>query len=241
MKQSFTNFVHGLFKSRKRAIKGKSLRVISKLITATIIIMISGCLNYQANYHRPRFGVAASGANNNTANGEPVTIPDNAPSISQGFNPAPAEKTPGDFQLDHPGIDIVGERGTPILAAADGTVMHSAFDPMFGNQVSIVHDQKFDGKTIKTNYYHLDEKSVSKGDRIRMGDQIGGLGTSGVLASFLHVHFEVRENMDGLWQPLNPHLFWVNGIGRITCFTEEARIKSKTIQQLSLSYPAQCK
>jgi len=211
------------------------------LILISIAVTISGCINYRANYHQPRFGIAAKDAKSITLNGEPVSIPVNAPSISQGFNPAPVEKTPGDFHLDHPGIDIVGERGTPILAAADGTVLRSAFDPMFGNQVSIIHHQKSNGKTIKTNYYHLDQKSVIEGDRILMGDQIGGLGTTGVLASFLHVHFEVRENIDGQWKPLNPHFFWVDGIGRVTCFSEQARAKSERNEQLTLSYPAKCK
>ena len=213
--------------------------LISVLLVNTI--SLSGCINYQANYHKPRFGIAAKDAKSITLDNEPITIPENAPSISLGFSPAPLEKTPGDFQLDHPGIDIVGERGTPILAAADGTVLRSAFDPMFGNQISIVHHKKINGKIIKSNYYHLNHKIVSKGDEVSMGEQIGGLGTSGLLASFLHVHFEVREDIDGQWLPLNPHLFWVDGIGNVTCFNEDARQKSTTSNQLLLSYPAKCK
>ncbi len=216
-------------------------RRFSMLVLTLVVVFLSGCINYRANYHQPRFGLVAKDAQSITLSGEPVSIPANAPSVSQGFSPAPEEKTPGDFHIDHPGIDIVGERDTPILAAADGTVLRSAFDPMFGNQISIVHDQSFNGKTIKTNYYHLNQKTVSQGDRILMGEQIGGLGTTGVLASFLHLHFEVREAVNGQWQPLNPHLFWADGIGRVTCFSEYVRVKSEVSKQLILSYPVKCK
>ena len=88
----------------------------------------------------------------------------------------------------HNGIDIPGTEGTAILAAADGTVTETGFDPERGNYLLIDHS---DGLT--TLYAACKEVEVSKGDTVKAGDEIAALGSTGV-STGPHLHFEVRQD-----------------------------------------------
>lgn len=91
----------------------------------------------------------------------------------------------------HYGIDIANSLGTPILAAADGTVIEAGPASGFGLWVRIQHD---DG-TI-TVYGHMDSFSVSEGQRVKAGEQIARMGNQGE-STGTHLHFEVW-NPDGM-------------------------------------------
>ncbi|RMH38461.1 MAG: M23 family metallopeptidase [Gammaproteobacteria bacterium] len=91
------------------------------------------------------------------------------------------------------GVDIAGEVGDPIVAAADGKVI--AVCPaskcrVSGNQVNIKHP---DGTV--TRYFHLNSVTVSEGDFVTAETVIGTLGITGNAANTTqpHLHFEVRE------------------------------------------------
>ena len=88
----------------------------------------------------------------------------------------------------HYAIDIPAPKGTPIVAAADGTVLLAGWNNSYGYWALINHS---DG--ISTVYAHMTEGSlaVSPGQTVKKGQTIGGVGNTGF--SFgNHLHFEVR-------------------------------------------------
>ena len=92
----------------------------------------------------------------------------------------------------HDGVDIAAEAGTPVCAAADGTVYTVYQDDTMGTTVVITHA---DGYT--TCYSSLAaEVSVEPGDEVLMGQTIGCVGQSALLESAIgdHVHFSVSWN-----------------------------------------------
>lgn len=91
----------------------------------------------------------------------------------------------------HNGIDIKAERGTKIVAVADGTVTRVAKDPMWGTVVEITHSNS----TVST-YCGLDETvQVEEGQNVKLGEILGTLGTiSCESASEPHLHFEMKKD-----------------------------------------------
>lgn len=89
----------------------------------------------------------------------------------------------------HNGIDIAAAEGTPVMAAADGTVYTVYDDETMGTTVVIRHE---DGYTTKYSCL-AQEIMVAAGDTVTMGQQIGCVGTTALLESALdpHVHFSV--------------------------------------------------
>ena len=88
----------------------------------------------------------------------------------------------------HAGIDLAGPLGTPIYATADGVVGRSEWANGYGNLVEINH-----GPNLQTRYGHLSRSLVSAGQRVKRGDLIGLMGSTG-RSTGAHVHFEVWEN-----------------------------------------------
>jgi murein DD-endopeptidase MepM/ murein hydrolase activator NlpD len=92
---------------------------------------------------------------------------------------------------NHPGIDIAVPTGTPIRAAADGTVIleqPEASSGGYGNYTCIDH-----GGGISTCYAHQESFAVSVGDRVKQGQVIGYTDCTGYCFG-PHLHFEVRIN-----------------------------------------------
>ncbi len=88
----------------------------------------------------------------------------------------------------HPGLDIAGPAGAPILAAGDGVVARTGEDPFLGNFVEIQH-----GLGYLTVYGHCQSTAVARGGQVRRGQVIAYLGDSGE-ASAPHLHFEIWHN-----------------------------------------------
>jgi len=94
----------------------------------------------------------------------------------------------------HSGLDFAAAPGTPVMAAADGTVTEVNDDPMMGITVSLAHS----GGAV-TTYQGLGEDTLSlvqPGDSVRQGDVIGVAGDTALIESAEedHVHFELSVN-----------------------------------------------
>ena len=95
----------------------------------------------------------------------------------------------------HGGIDLAGPVGTPIYATADGIVQRSEYNRGgYGNLVEINH-----GQGIQTRYGHMSRLIARPGQRVRRGELIGLMGSTG-RSTGSHLHYEVR--IDG--RAVNP-------------------------------------
>ncbi len=88
----------------------------------------------------------------------------------------------------HNGIDIAAPRGTPVYAYTNGKVVTAGWGNMTGNYVVIDH-----GGGLRTKYLHLSSISVSVGQSVKVGQKIGGVGSTGY-STGNHLHFEVTKN-----------------------------------------------
>jgi murein DD-endopeptidase MepM/ murein hydrolase activator NlpD len=88
----------------------------------------------------------------------------------------------------HEGIDISAGSGTPIAAAAAGTVISTGYMGGYGNLVVIDH-----GGGLATAYAHLSGYAVGSGQSVSQGQVVGYVGCTGHCYG-PHLHFEVRVN-----------------------------------------------
>lgn len=93
----------------------------------------------------------------------------------------------------HAGTDFRAYCGTPILAAADGTVQYARYLEGLGNQVLINHGYSSGGSSVMTSANHLTSFAVSSGQQVSRGQVIGYSGTTGT-STACHLHFEVYVN-----------------------------------------------
>jgi len=92
------------------------------------------------------------------------------------------------------GIDIAGKAGAPVKAAADGTVVYSGNGLIgYGELIIVKHSP-----TFLSAYGHNQKRLVQEGDRVKAGQTIAEMGSSG--ASRDELHFEIRKN----GKPSNP-------------------------------------
>ncbi|MDO4709124.1 MAG: peptidoglycan DD-metalloendopeptidase family protein [Pseudomonadota bacterium] len=95
------------------------------------------------------------------------------------------------------GIDISGNGGEPVRAAADGTVVYSGSGLVgYGELIIIKHDEQW-----LSAYGHNRRRMVNEGALVKAGQQIGELGSSGAPRNMLH--FEIRQN----GKPVDPQLY----------------------------------
>ena len=132
------------------------------------------------------------GASSFLGDDTPVTTPTGWPTngfISSGYG---LRWNGAEF---HQGIDIAAEMGTPIVATADGVVTLAGWNAGgYGNMVDIDH-----GSGVSTRYGHASAVVVTPGQRVRRGQIIAYVGSTGH-STGPHLHYEVR--LSG--QPVNP-------------------------------------
>lgn len=126
----------------------------------------------------------------------------------QDLDPAPAPKKTGRYFIQptsgknwgvihgHNAVDIANSCGTPVVAAAAGTVIsdpglgsgNGGNNGGYGNFVYIKHPNG-----TKTRYAHLSKISVAVGEKVEQGEQIGNIGRTGHVEgrTGCHLHFEV--------------------------------------------------
>ena len=205
------------------------------IIILSAILIFSGCAEL---FLKP-YGHVASDAENFRVSR--VFLPEGAPTIAQGFNPHPSDGSDPKPGGGHEGIDIYAKTGRPVIAPASGVVIKSSFEPFYGNKIIIEHGRDEKGRLIRSKLLHLDTRLVNEGEMVSRGQQIGTLGSTGLLASYPHLHFEVRirDNSNRhITTPLNPHSFWFDGVGVVTCFD-----KSKEYPDIPFrtTYPVLCR
>lgn len=88
----------------------------------------------------------------------------------------------------HRAIDYAAPIGTPILATGDGVVTRASWNGGYGNYISIRHNDTWD-----TAYAHLSKYAVSAGERVKQGQIIGYVGSTG-WSTGPHLHYEMIKN-----------------------------------------------
>jgi len=99
----------------------------------------------------------------------------------------------GEYKI-HEGIDIAAPTGTPVYASADGIVIFTGYKEGYGLEIEISHQNG-----IITRYAHLSRILVSPGQKIKRGEIIGKVGSTG-RSTGSHLHYEVIIN----GRPVNP-------------------------------------
>ena len=97
----------------------------------------------------------------------------------------------------HTGLDFRGELGEPIHATAVGTVTSAGWSGGYGKMIEVDH-----GNGLATRYGHLSQINLSVGDKVRIGDVVGRLGSTG-RSTGPHLHYETR--VDG--EAVDPQKF----------------------------------
>lgn len=123
---------------------------------------------------------AKSDAGTSTSSG--YTLPVTGGTIGTGYHVAGSMWSSG----YHTGVDFVVPTGTTVKAVAAGTVVSAAYDGAYGNEVVIRHA---DGEY--SQYAHMSQLSVSAGQTVTEGQQIGLSGATGNVTG-PHLHFEIR-------------------------------------------------
>lgn len=182
-----------------------------------------------------------------------IELPSDAPPIISDFDSMwGANRLPRPTR--HQGIDISGPRGMAILAAADGVVRDVEVAECWGPTVVIDHGPGVDGEPLIALYGHLGHVSVLPGQKVMRGQQIASLGDNHgafrCIVGIRHLHFQlgrewrsgpkgtfwghVRFLVDGK-TGVDPHLYWADGPGRVTCFEPDVFYRQGT-----LTYPMPC-
>jgi len=119
---------------------------------------------------------------------------------------------------NHKGLDIAGPIGTPIYATADGIVGRAQWVSGYGKYIEVEH-----GNAIQTRYGHLSAMNVQSGQRVRKGDVIGFMGSTG-RSTGSHLHYEVRI----AGEPVNPTSFLepVTNVSNLLLAAKDADSKS---------------
>lgn len=88
----------------------------------------------------------------------------------------------------HLGQDFQGSTGDPVMAAGEGRVTHAGWRAGYGRVVMVDH-----GYHLQSLYAHLSRIAVQEGQRVRRGERLGLMGSTG-RSTGSHLHFEVRLN-----------------------------------------------
>ncbi|MGB6836489.1 MAG: M23 family metallopeptidase, partial [Dehalococcoidia bacterium] len=86
----------------------------------------------------------------------------------------------------HTGTDFLADEGAPVMACASGTVAFVGALHLRGNGVILDH-----GAGVFSAYHHLAQVSVALGQSVTAGDLVGTVGSTGLLTTGPHLHWEV--------------------------------------------------
>jgi hypothetical protein len=115
-----------------------------------------------------------------------------------GYRIHPIYKT----RIYHWGMDFSAPKGTPIYATGNGRVVEAESTRGYGNQVVINH-----GYGYKTRYAHMQKINVRRGQKVKRGDVIGYVGSTGS-STGPHLHYEVEKGK----KRVNPVYYYFNDL-----------------------------
>ena len=137
---------------------------------------------------------ALLGSRGSTQAGEMTQLPAPAPQLAWPFEAGEEVRISNPFGTrvhpvtgrtsSHSGVDFPLAQGTAVLAAAQGTVEETGFDAVLGNYVLLRH-----GGGLTTLYAQLEDCTVTEGQQVAQGEQVGTAGMTGQ-ATGCHLHFE---------------------------------------------------
>jgi murein DD-endopeptidase MepM/ murein hydrolase activator NlpD len=129
----------------------------------------------------------------------------------------------------HRGVDVAGSMGADVLAAADGRVTVARDNQDLCGLIVVIDHDPYGYRTV---YCHFSEIAVRVGDRVKRGQRIGAVGTSGQRAwpGFEHVHLELQRGRD--IKDIEDPLSKIAG-----CFDV---MKPYSADRLVLTYPVKC-
>ena len=136
----------------------------------------------------PKKEVEAKSGNSNIPSGKPCTYSRISSPFGERIHPVYGRKS------FHKGVDLAAPNGTPIYATADGIVAFAGVCNGYGNFIKLNHQNGY-----KTGYAHMSRMVVSSGSKVRKGDLIGYVGSTGT-STGNHLHYEVYYN-DQLTDP----------------------------------------
>lgn len=162
---------------------------------ATSSSYVTNCINHMVTYNLYQFdnmtwedyqaGQTPTGGSGSPGSGF-LANPCPSASISSEFG---GRASPGGIgSTNHKGRDYAAPLGTPIYAAADGTVIQAAYNSVRGNYLQLDHNNG-----LKTLYQHCSRIVVQNGQRVNKGQVIAYVGNTGA-STGPHLHFEVWEN-----------------------------------------------
>ncbi len=108
--------------------------------------------------------------------------------ISSGFTTGLRYISAFDVSTGHRAIDYAAAIGTPIRSVGDGTISFAGWNGSYGYMVKVRHNG-----TYSTNYGHMSKMAVKAGEKVKQGDIIGYVGSTG-FSTGPHLHYEMVKN-----------------------------------------------
>jgi murein DD-endopeptidase MepM/ murein hydrolase activator NlpD len=108
--------------------------------------------------------------------------------ISSGFTTGLRYIEAFNVSTGHRAIDYAAQSGTPIRSVGDGSVIFAAYDGPYGYTVRVRHNS-----TYTTSYSHMSKFAVKRGNKVKQGDVIGYVGSTG-FSTGPHLHYEMVKN-----------------------------------------------
>ena len=108
--------------------------------------------------------------------------------ISSGFTTGRRYVEAFNVSTGHRAIDYAASMGTPIRSVGDGTITFAGWGGSYGNIVKVRHNS-----TYSTNYAHMSKMAVKSGQKVKQGEVIGYVGSTG-FSTGPHLHYEMVKN-----------------------------------------------
>lgn len=108
--------------------------------------------------------------------------------ISSGFTTGRRYVEAFNVSTGHRAVDYAAAAGTPIRSVGDGTITLAGWNGSYGNMVSVRHNG-----TYSTNYGHMSKIAIKRGAKVKQGDVIGYVGSTG-FSTGPHLHYEMVKN-----------------------------------------------